>query len=57
MRERLKSAFDHFWDVRMCTHEDIAQKMRNAEVDIAIDLKGFTKEYYEKLKEKCQYYF
>ncbi len=44
MRERLKSAFDHFWDVRMCTHEDIAQKMRDAEVDIAVDLKGFTRD-------------
>lgn len=44
MRKRLSVAFDHFWDVRMCTHEEIARRMVDAGVDIAVDLKGFTRD-------------
>lgn len=44
MRKRLQAAFDQFWDVREYTAAAIAQRMRDAGVDIAIDLKGFTRD-------------
>ena len=44
MRERLQKAFDQFIDVNDKTDEEIAQLSRDMEVDIAIDLKGFTQE-------------
>ncbi len=44
MRQRLHRAFDQFWDVRLQTPAEIAHRMRSAEVDIAIDLKGFTRD-------------
>jgi predicted O-linked N-acetylglucosamine transferase (SPINDLY family) len=43
MRERLRLAFDQFWDVRDCTHAQVAQRMVQAGVDIAVDLKGHTR--------------
>lgn len=42
MRARLRTAFDHFVDVRGRGDEDIARLMREREIDIAIDLAGFT---------------
>jgi len=44
MRKRVRSAFDHFYDVRDHTEAQIAQLALALEIDIAIDLKGYTKE-------------
>lgn len=44
MRRRLESAFEHFLDVRTFSDRTIAEKLRGMEVDIAIDLKGYTGE-------------
>jgi protein O-GlcNAc transferase len=43
MRKRLEKAFDHFIDVSAKSDLEIAQLARNVEIDIAIDLKGFTR--------------
>jgi protein O-GlcNAc transferase len=43
MRQRLLCAFDHFWDVQHCTHSEVADRLRAANIDIAVDLKGFTR--------------
>jgi predicted O-linked N-acetylglucosamine transferase (SPINDLY family) len=45
MRERAVSAFDHFYDVRDKTDQEVAKISREIGVDIAIDLKGFTQNY------------
>jgi protein O-GlcNAc transferase len=42
MRERLKGAFDKFIDVGNQSDRDVATLIRNLEIDIAVDLKGFT---------------
>ncbi len=42
MRSRLKRAFTQFVDVRSRSDDEIAQLMRGMEIDIAVDLKGFT---------------
>lgn len=42
MRQRLVKAFDQFWDVRGQDADQIAQRMLDAEIDIAVDLKGHT---------------
>ena len=42
MRRRLRSSFDHFVDVRDRTDKEIALLARDLEVDIAVDLKGYT---------------
>ena len=42
MRTRLESAFDRFIDVRDNTDSHVAALMRQMEIDIAVDLKGFT---------------
>lgn len=42
MRGRLRSAFDRFLDVRAHTDQEIAAVMRSLEIDVAVDLKGFT---------------
>ncbi|MGD0145078.1 MAG: tetratricopeptide repeat protein, partial [Rhizomicrobium sp.] len=44
MRARVTRAFDRFVDVRDRTDEDVAGLSRSLEVDIAIDLKGFTQD-------------
>ena len=44
MRQRLCKAFDQFWDVRNCTHSEVARRMLQAGIDIAVDLKGFTRD-------------
>ena len=42
MRRRLVKAFSHFVDVREKTDREIAQLLRTLEIDIAVDLKGYT---------------
>jgi predicted O-linked N-acetylglucosamine transferase (SPINDLY family) len=42
MRARLRSAFDRFHDVGAMSHEAIARLIRELEVDVAVDLKGYT---------------
>src|SRR5207248_4517542 len=42
MRQRLQRAFDRFVDVRAQTDQEIAGLIRRLEIDIAVDLKGFT---------------
>ncbi len=42
MRKRLVSAFDVFHDVRERSNGDVASHLRKIEVDIALDLKGYT---------------
>jgi protein O-GlcNAc transferase len=44
MRERLASGFDRFIDVRQHSDAEIARIAREMQVDIAVDLKGFTHE-------------
>jgi protein O-GlcNAc transferase len=42
MRARLVKAFDHFADVRTKSDREVAELVRGLEVDIAVDLMGFT---------------
>lgn len=42
LRDRMVKAFDHFIDARQMTSGQIAQVMRDMEVDVAIDLAGYT---------------
>ena len=49
MRERLETAFERFIDVRQGTDRDIALLARSMELDIAVDLGGFTKDYRPKI--------
>jgi predicted O-linked N-acetylglucosamine transferase (SPINDLY family) len=42
MRGRLKRAFDRFIDVRGMTDEEVVRLARSLEIDIAVDLGGFT---------------
>lgn len=42
MRQRVSSGFDHFYDVSDKSDEQIVELARSLEIDIAIDLKGFT---------------
>jgi len=42
MRQRLMGAFDRFFDVQDIDDEEVAQLVRRLEIDIAVDLKGFT---------------
>ena len=42
IRRRLKAALENFIDVRLESDQDIAALIRQSEVDIAIDLAGFT---------------
>ena len=44
MRQRLEAAFDHFLDVREHSSIDIARLSREMGIDIAVDLKGFTRD-------------
>ncbi len=43
-RRRLEAAFEHFIDVGSNSDQDIAALMRRSEIDIAVDLMGFTKD-------------
>ncbi len=42
MRDRISASFDKFIDVRFLTDKEIAELSRELQIDIAIDLKGFT---------------
>jgi protein O-GlcNAc transferase len=42
MRKRLVGAFDHFSDTRNFADDDIASRIKAAEIDILVDLSGFT---------------
>ena len=44
MRARVSAAFDRFIDVRNKSDTDIALLSRSLEIDIAVDLKGFTRD-------------
>jgi len=44
MRRRLEGAFDRFIDVRRLSDAEAVKLMRFMEIDIAVDLKGFTAE-------------
>jgi predicted O-linked N-acetylglucosamine transferase (SPINDLY family) len=44
MRKRLQGSFDRFLDVRSHSDQEIAEMSRVMEIDIAVDLKGFTRE-------------
>jgi protein O-GlcNAc transferase len=42
MRGRLKGAFDHFLEVRDLDDRDVARLLYEREIDVAVDLKGYT---------------
>lgn len=44
MRRRLIAAFSEFHDVRANSDREVAQHMRDLQIDIAIDLKGYTQD-------------
>jgi protein O-GlcNAc transferase len=44
IRPRLEAAFDHFIDVRGHSDEAVARLARSLDIDIAVDLKGFTQD-------------
>jgi predicted O-linked N-acetylglucosamine transferase (SPINDLY family) len=44
MRSRLIKSFDQFHDVRFKNDRDVAKFMHNLQVDIALDLKGYTQD-------------
>jgi predicted O-linked N-acetylglucosamine transferase (SPINDLY family) len=44
MRARLEAGFDQFVDVRNVGDAEVAQRLRRAEIDIIVDLKGYTQE-------------
>jgi predicted O-linked N-acetylglucosamine transferase (SPINDLY family) len=44
MRKRLVSSFDRFLDVRAKSDREIAELSRELQIDIAVDLKGFTQD-------------
>jgi protein O-GlcNAc transferase len=43
MRRRLERAFDHFVDARVISDEEIAAAIREQEIDLLVDLQGYTK--------------
>ncbi|MGA8611337.1 MAG: tetratricopeptide repeat protein [Xanthobacteraceae bacterium] len=42
MRQRLQRAFGHFVDARELSDDEIASRIREAEIDILVDLNGYT---------------
>ena len=42
MRKRVTASFDHFFDVQFQSDREVAILSRDLEIDIAVDLKGFT---------------
>lgn len=42
MRRRVEKSFDHFFDVRSMNTYDIAKMIRELEIDILVDLAGYT---------------
>ena len=45
MRQRIVAGLDRFVDVRAMTDRDVAQLSRELEIDVAVDLKGFTADH------------
>ncbi len=45
IRKRLAAAFDEFHDVRRRSDREIAELLRERQVDIAVDLMGYTQDY------------
>lgn len=43
-QQRVHAAADHFRDVRLLSDQDVALRMREDDLDIAVDLKGYTKD-------------
>ena len=43
MRDRLQKAFEQFIDVRGKSDDEVATMLRDQEIDIAVDLKGYSK--------------
>ncbi|HJV88519.1 MAG TPA: tetratricopeptide repeat protein [Noviherbaspirillum sp.] len=44
IRARIAAAFDRFFDVRTTSDAEVARLLRELEVDIAVDLKGYTQD-------------
>jgi protein O-GlcNAc transferase len=44
MRRRLKLSFEYFIDARLQSDQEIAELIRSREIDVAVDLKGFTED-------------
>lgn len=44
MRKRLEAAFDRFIDMEACSDRETAALVRELEIDIAVDRKGFTRD-------------
>src|SRR5262249_44062470 len=44
MRQRLLRSFDHFIDAKALSDVEVASRIREKEIDILIDLKGFTQD-------------
>lgn len=44
MRDRLRTAFDRFVEVNSLSDLDVATQLREQEIDIAVDLKGFSRD-------------
>ena len=44
MRQRLRRSFDHFLDVRLMGDLELVAMLRQRQIDIAVDLKGYTGE-------------
>ena len=42
MRQRLQKAFDHFIDVRNLSDVDVVRRLRELEIDVAVDIQGPT---------------
>jgi protein O-GlcNAc transferase len=42
MRQRLQRSFDRFLDMRMTGDEEVTRILRELEIDVAVDLKGYT---------------
>ena len=42
MNLRIKAGVDHFYDVRTMSHKEVVMLSRSVELDIAVDLGGFT---------------
>jgi protein O-GlcNAc transferase len=43
-RQRLRSAFEHFVDIRGLDHALATQRIRDDDIDILVDLKGYTRQ-------------
>ena len=44
MRQRLKRSFEHFIDANALSDAEVASRIRETEIDILIDLQGFTQD-------------